>query len=205
MKRDLTGRHPDLAAVLLAGGKSRRMGCDKALMRLGGQRFAQLLAERLQEFTDQILLSANEPSAYSFLGLPTVIDRYPGCGPMAGVHAALRHTARSMILALACDMPGVTPRLLRSIIECAAGFDAVVPVTSDGLLHPVCALYRRSCLPVIEEKLHSGENQMLGLLDSRQLRVKGLSPVEGGFSDVDLLDVDTPEDYLLCLARMAPD
>ena len=162
----------------------------------------QLLAMRLHEFTDQVLLSTNKPSVYSFLGLPAVADLYPGCGPMAGVHAALRHTARSMVLVLACDLPGVTTHLLRRIIECAEGFDAVVPITSDGLLHPVCALYRRTCLPVIEENLRSGENQMLTLFDPRQLRVRRLSPCEGGFTDADLMDVNSPEDYLQCLARI---
>jgi molybdopterin-guanine dinucleotide biosynthesis protein A len=177
------------------------MGCDKALLRLGGQTVVQLLAQRLHEFTDQVLLSTNEPAAYSFLGLPAVADRYPGCGPMAGLHAGLLHTTRSLVLVLACDLPAVTPHLLRRIIDGAEGFDAVVPMTSDGLLHPVCALYRRTCLPVIERNLHSGENQMLGLFDSRELRVMRLSPADGNFVDADLMDVDSPEDYLQCLAR----
>jgi molybdopterin-guanine dinucleotide biosynthesis protein A len=198
----LPGMHPDLAAVLLAGGKSRRMGCDKAVLSLGGQPVALLLANRLHEVTDQVLLSTNEPSAYSFLGLTAVADLYPGCGPMAGVHAALRHTARSMVLVLACDLPAVTTQLLRRIIECAEGFDAVVPMTSDGLLHPVCALYRRACLPVIEQNLRSGENQMMALFDSRHLRVRRLPPGEGDFTDANLMDVDSPEDYFQCLARI---
>jgi len=178
------------------------MGCDKALMRLGTKPFVRLLAERLQELTDQVLLSTNDPSSYSFLGLPMVADLYPGCGPMAGVHAALHHTERPLMLALACDLPGATTRLLRSLIENAEGFDVVVPVTSDGLLHPVCSLYRRSCLPVIEKKLRTGEHQLSGLPESRQLQVKRLSPGEGMFSDLDLLDVDTPDDYLQCVARL---
>jgi len=98
MDRDPTGRHPDLAAVLPSGGKSRRMGRDKALLRLGGQPFVQLLAARLLEFTDWVLLSADEPSACSSLGLPAVADLFPGCDPIAGVHAALRQSARSMML-----------------------------------------------------------------------------------------------------------
>ena len=157
------------------------MGCDKAMLRLGGQPVAQLLANRLHEFTDQVLLSTNEPSAYLFLGLPAVADLYPGCGPMAGVHAALLHTARSLVLVLACDLPAVTTQLLRRIIECAEGFDAVVPMTSDGLLHPVCALYRRTCLPVIEAEPSLRRKTRCWRLFRipGELRCKAIAPGEG--------------------------
>jgi molybdopterin-guanine dinucleotide biosynthesis protein A len=150
------------------------------------------------------VLSTNEPSAHLFLGLPAVADIYPGCGPMAGIHAALRHTARSMLLVLACDLPAVTAKLLRRLVEWAEGFDVVVPMTSDGVLHPVCALYRRTCLPVMEEHLRSGNTGLLDLFHSQKVRTRRLAPGEGDFTDADLRDMDSPEDYLQWWVRISP-
>jgi molybdopterin-guanine dinucleotide biosynthesis protein A len=189
------GQYPDLAAVLLAGGRSCRMGTDKALVPLGGQPALELLATRLRELTDQVLLSASDPSAYSFAGLPTICDVYPRRGPMSGLHAAMLHTTRPLILLLACDLPGVSSLILRRIIEASAGFDAVIPLTSDNRLHPVCAVYSRTCLPVIERNLRSGRNRMISLLDEPGLRIRQLNSLEGSFSDASLFDVNSPEDY----------
>lgn len=189
------GLYPDLAAVLLAGGQSCRMGFDKAFLRVGGKSVAQLLAARLRTLTDQVLLSANDPSAYTPLGLPIVLDIYAGSGPMAGLHAAMLHSQRPLMLVLACDLPRVPAVLLRNIIESSPGFDAVIPITPDGGLHPVCAVYRRTCLPVVERNLRSGMHRMVSLLDEPGLRVRQLTAAEGGFSDTDLLDLNSPDDY----------
>jgi molybdopterin-guanine dinucleotide biosynthesis protein A len=186
--------YPDVAAVLLAGGHSRRMGYDKALLSLGEQPIVQVLAMRLHELTNQVLLSANDPSAYAFLGLRTIPDIYPSRGPLAGLHAAMLHTLRPLVLVLACDLPCVSTTLLRHMIECSAGFDIVIPVTSDGCLHPVCAVYRRTCQQSAEHNLSVGENRMLSLLEDPRLRTRRLSSLEGAFSDADLTDLNSPED-----------
>jgi molybdopterin-guanine dinucleotide biosynthesis protein A len=188
-------RYPELAAVLLAGGHSRRMGWDKALLSLEEQPIVQVLAMRLLELTDQVFLSANDPPAYAFLELPIVPDVYPCRGPLAGLHAAMLHTLRPLVLVLACDLPRVPTALLRHLVECAAGFDIVVPVTSDGALHPVCAVYRRTCQESVEHNLRVGDNRMLCLIEDPKLRTRHLTAREGAFSDGDLMDLNTPEDF----------
>jgi molybdopterin-guanine dinucleotide biosynthesis protein A len=188
----------DVTAVLLAGGQSRRMGRDKALLCMEGLPVAQLLAKRLQALTDEVLLSTNNPAAYTFLGLKTISDIHVGGGPLAGLHAALVHTQRPLVLLVACDLPGVPEFLLRRLVECSVGYDAVIPCTSNGRLHPVCAIYNRTCLPAIERNLMRGEHQMLAIFHESLLRVRQLTPGEGGFSDHHLLDMNSPEDFEEC-------
>ena len=171
------------------------MGFDKALLSLGRQPVAQMLAARLRELTDQVFLSTNDPSVYSFLGLPAIADAYPGRGPLAGLHAAMLHTSRFWVLVLACDLPGVSTILLRRLIESSSDFDAVIPVTSDGRMHPVCALYSRNCLGLVEKYLGAGENRMINLLENPKLRVLRITAAEGFFSDAELHDVNSLQDY----------
>jgi molybdopterin-guanine dinucleotide biosynthesis protein A len=170
------------------------MGSDKALLNMRGTSMARLLATRLRELTDEVLLSANDPLTYNFLGLPTVPDLYPGCGPMAGLHAAMLRTNRPWILLLACDLPRVSTEMLNNIILRAPGFDAVIPATSDGRLHPVCAIYSRTCLPAIERGLRASDNRLIRLLEEPGLQIRQLTAAEGDFTDSDLLDLDTRED-----------
>jgi molybdopterin-guanine dinucleotide biosynthesis protein A len=131
---------------------------------------------------------------YQFLGLPTVPDLYPGCGPLAGLHATMLRTDRPWILLLACDLPRVSTEMLRNIILRAPGVDAVIPATSDGRLHPVCAIYNRVCLPAIEKGLRTGDNRLIRLLEEPGLQIRQLAASEGHFSDSDLLDLNTCED-----------
>ncbi len=170
------------------------MGSDKAVLTVDGTPLIQLLSRRLALVAGEVLLSTNDPSAYDFLHLRKIADHFPGCGPLAGLHAAMLHSQRSWILALACDLPRISPELLKNLIRHRQGFDAVIPVTSEGIPQPVCAAYGRSCFPAIERNLRSGENRMLRLLEEPGLRIKLLTSTEGGFSDADLFDVDDPGD-----------
>ncbi len=186
--------HTDVTAVLLAGGRSSRMGFDKGLVRVGGQPLLQLLADRLASITDDVMVSANNASEYGFLGLTIVPDVFPGCGPLAGLHAAMLHSRRAWVLALACDLPRISADTLLNLIRHTPGFNAVIPVTADGRLHPVCAVYGKACLPAIERLLKAGENRMIRLLEEPGLHFKRLAAAEGGFSDAEMLDLDSPMD-----------
>ncbi len=172
------------------------MGRDKALLCLEGESVAKILAERLLALTEQVYLSTNDPSLSAFLGLPTIRDTYRDRGPMAGVYAAMSRTTRTLMLVLACDLPGASVDFLRGLVVLSAGYDAVVPRTSDGRAHPVCAVYRRTCLPRMSYYLEIGDNRLLTLLADPALRVRWIAPGEGGFSDTDLLDLNSPEDIV---------
>jgi len=170
------------------------MGRDKALLDFGGRPLIRLLAERLESVTDEILISSPETSGYAFLDLPVIADVHAGQGPLAGLHSAFLHTSRSMVLLLACDLPRVKPALLKRLLACADGYAAVVPKTDDGRIHPLCAVYRRACMPVAARNLSLGLNKMTGILHHPDLPVKWLSPLEGRFVPSDLFNLNTPKD-----------
>src|SRR5438094_1828 len=109
-------RIPDLSAVILAGGNSRRMGTDKALLVLQGRSLIGTIVDRVRMITDEIWISANDQFKYEFLGLPVIQDVYQGQGPLAGLHSGMRHTGRPLVLLLACDLPRVGEPLLRNLV-----------------------------------------------------------------------------------------
>src|SRR6266542_4169529 len=185
---------PDLSAVILAGGNSRRMGTDKALIVLQGRPLIGTIVDRVRLLTDEIWISANDQFKYRFLGLPVIEDVYPGQGPLAGLHSGMRHTGRPLVLLLACDLPRVGEPLLRNLVANLGDSDAVIPRTADGRFHPLCGLYRKTCLPAIEKNLLSGVNKMTGIFDEGSLQVRLLGPEEGMFQTGDLCNLNSPED-----------
>lgn len=184
----------EVGAVILAGGLSRRMGCNKALLDVGGRPLISVLIERILPLTDQILISSNDAESYRFLEFPVVADCYTGRGPLAGFHAAMhRLDARSYVV-LACDLPNVQTSLLRRLISLVAGHDAAIPRTLDGVAHPLCAVYRRTCLRVIDRALEQGASKVIDTFETNDISVRWVDPVEGGFSDLDLANINAPED-----------
>jgi molybdopterin-guanine dinucleotide biosynthesis protein A len=190
------GMNYDLCVVLLAGGQSRRMGRNKALIPLQGRPMISRLAAEAGRLTDQILISANDP-VYESLGLPIVPDIYKGQGPLAGLHAAMIHSERPLLLALACDLPSVKESFLRLLVRVAEGYDAVIPVTSDGRPHPLCAVYRRSCLAALERNLAAGINKVTEAVKS--LNVNWLPESPTNFLAEDICNLNTPEDLAFFL------
>ncbi len=170
------------------------MGFNKALLEINGRPLIQTLAELARKITDEVFISANDAGVYAFLGLTIVPDVHRGQGPMAGLHAAFARTSRSLVLLMACDLPNLHEEVLRSLIDEARDFDAVVPRTADGHCHPLCGVYRRTCLPVLESNLLKGMNKATDLLHHASIRVRYLDGQAGNFSDRDLKNLNTPED-----------
>ena len=171
------------------------MGRNKAFVRISGRPLIEHQLEKLRQITKSIYISTNDARPFGYLGIPVLRDLYPGQGPLAGLHAALNAMPNDLVLLLACDVPGVGEQLLRRLILECAGHDAVVPRTTDGRLHPLCAVYRsQTCLPVIEESLAAGRNGVAACLAGSPLRVLELRPEHAGFEGSDLANINTLSD-----------
>lgn len=180
---------------VLAGGKSSRMGRNKALMDVGGIPIIQRVADALVKAANRVTVIANTPEDYGFLRLPIREDLVTGIGPLGGLYTALRIAETDACFVLACDLPMVRPELLRRLAEEAAGVDAVVPRTADGS-HPLCAVYARTGLPAAEAQIHAGEYRILRFLE--RIRTRWAGPEVWTSVDPEGLsftNVNTPEAY----------
>ena len=170
------------------------MGFNKALIDVNGRPIISLLIDQVSQLTDRILISSNESSSYRFLNFPVVPDRFAGSGPLAGLHAAMRSNDCSLFIVLACDLPNLQARLLKSLVSLAKGFDAAIPRTKDGLAHPLCAAYQRTCLPFIEQALERGSHKFIEIFLDKALTVRWIGPDEGIYKAAELANINTPED-----------
>jgi molybdopterin-guanine dinucleotide biosynthesis protein A len=184
----------DICAVILAGGKSSRMGFNKALLKVDGTPLIRILVNRVLPITNHILVSSNDTADYQFLDFPVIPDQYREHGPLAGLHAAMLKHVAPLYLVLACDLPNLQTPFLRNLIAFAEGFDAAIPRSRVGIAHPLCAVYRRTCLPTIENALQQGNKKVITTFLDSSLLLGWIGPDEGQFEDDDLANINSPED-----------
>lgn len=186
-----------LSLVIQAGGKSRRMGQDKALLDFGGRPLIQHIFERLDSIADEVLIISNHGS-YTFLGVTIIPDVIPACGPLGGFYTAMVKAVNPLVAVVACDMPFVSPSLFiyqYQILENEA-FDATIPLGSDGF-EPFHAVYRKqACLPSLKTTLDAGELCIHPWLEV--LRLRCLTPEEIIPFDPDgraFMNTNTPTEF----------
>ncbi|MEI6214074.1 MAG: formate dehydrogenase accessory sulfurtransferase FdhD [Desulfuromonadales bacterium] len=189
------GRIPGVAAIILAGGESRRMGTNKALLTVGNRRIIETVYDRVAELFDEVILVTNDPDEYDFIPCLKIKDIHAGLGPLGGIHAGLTHCSAGRAFVTACDMPALDATLIRELCSISADLDVIIPETPGGL-EPLHSVYSRSCLPKMEKMLQNGERRILSFLElaSTRLvprgRIAQLDPHFTSFSNI-----NTPEDY----------
>ncbi len=191
--------------VIQAGGESRRMGQDKALVPFLGQPLIERILERIRGLADEILVTTNNPGAFQFLGVPLYPDLVPDRGALGGLYTALSAASHPSVGVVACDMPFLNPDLLaferKNLIETKA--DIVIPETSSGL-EPFHAVYRRStCLEPVKSALDAGKWRVDAWFN--QIKLLALTSEEMRLYDPHLVsfwNVNTSE-YLLHAQKMA--
>jgi molybdopterin-guanine dinucleotide biosynthesis protein A len=182
-------------AYVLAGGKSTRMGQDKAFLRFG----ACTLLESALELARGVAGSARivgSTAKFAAFG-PVVEDVYPECGPLGGVHAALSGTTANLNLVVAVDLPFIRPDFLKYLIARARqSNDAVVVPRASGRLQPLCAVYQRTFADVAERSLRAGKYKIDSLFTEVSTMVIGPEELEQeGFSEEMFRNLNTPEDW----------
>jgi molybdopterin-guanine dinucleotide biosynthesis protein A len=179
---------------LVAGGKSSRMGSNKAFVDFHSR---TLLARALAVLTGACgrAVIVGDPEVFVPYG-HTIPDLFPGCGPLAGIHAALLHSPADLNLMLAVDMPFVTEELLHFLLNTAQTTDAIVTIPRIGNgFQPLCAVYRRGFASTAEQALQAGQYRINATFASVPLRVIEESEfVAEGFSERCFFNVNTPED-----------
>lgn len=148
-------------AIIMAGGQSTRMGRDKSMLQLKGRPMIELLFDRLAPNFDRILISANDPDKFSFLGAEVVPDRIAGRGPLMGIASALAASPTGINFVIACDIPRFDITIIRWMLREAADFDAVVPRIGPDQYEPLFAVYNKSALGAMEKALSSGKTRVM--------------------------------------------
>ena len=159
-----------LTVVIMAGGESKRMGQDKALVPFLGQSLIQRVLARVAALGDEVLITGNQPEELAFLGVPVYPDLLRGRGALSGLYTAFASAQHPLVAVVGCDMPFVSPGLLTALRDALLmqDVDAVVPRTREGL-EPFHAVYRREpCLAAVKAALEAG----FGRADSWHAQVR---------------------------------
>jgi molybdenum cofactor guanylyltransferase len=160
---------PVISTAVLAGGRSSRLGRNKALLPLHGKTLIEKVIDEARCCTGAVTIITNSPDEYAHLGYPCRGDIVPGGGPLSGIHAALTHCGTEYVLVVSCDIPLVNRELFESLIAALPGHDIVM--FKHKHFEPLCALYRRTCIPALEDLLAHGEHRIIDLFPSLQVKV----------------------------------
>jgi molybdopterin-guanine dinucleotide biosynthesis protein A len=152
------------AAIILSGGKSSRMGTNKALLKINEKTNIERISDRLKPLFDDIILVTNDLEQYEFLGLKIVSDQFPGMGPLAGVHAGLNASEYETNVIVACDMPFVSGELAQALVDKSSDYDAVIPVI-NGKQQPLFAVFQKRAAIEVEQCIKQERLRMKHLLD----------------------------------------
>ncbi|KHE93125.1 MAG: molybdenum cofactor guanylyltransferase [Candidatus Scalindua rubra] len=182
-------------AVILAGGKSSRMGTNKAFLELKGKTFIELQIELLSEMFDEIFISANTPSEYEYLNLPVSKDIYPDKGPLGGIYTSLINSGSFHTFMLACDMPFVEPGLIKHLENLTKEYDVVIPKSEKGL-EPLHAFYSKKCIDPIKRELDENNLRIISFLPHVNVKIVELNslPPSASFKN-SIKNLNTRDEY----------
>ena len=189
------------AAVILAGGMSRRMGRDKAALPFGEETMLSHLVHTYQPYFDLTAVSLNTPGRFDTAGAMEVVDRRPGEGPMAGLEAAFLDTGADVIFLTGTDLPFGDPALARFLVDSLGKHDICL-IRSEKGPEPLFAVYSSRCLSAIQKSLEEGRRSMYGVI--QQMDTLELSAEELKQFDIAriLSNVNDPVEYAKALERL---
>lgn len=143
-------------AIIMTGGESTRLGQDKSMLQVAGQPMIKHIYDQLRPHFNQILISSNDVSKYSFLGAEIIADRISEQGPFMGIASAMEASVNEMNFVIACDIPQVDTFLMRRMLRECRDCDGAVPRLGGSRYEPIFAVYRKSILKIMNELLATG-------------------------------------------------
>lgn len=195
-----------ISAFVQAGGRSTRMGRNKALLPIGGKPCLEWVIAAARAVTLEVTVVTSDAQVWAFCqerGIALASDHYCDVGPLAGLHAALARCRGEAALVLACDLPFLTGEFLRVLRDSFREAEAVVPLDAQGHPQPLCAIYSVACLPVVTNLIERGEQRLGRVLEHLRVRFLAFSEIAHlPGAEAFFWDLDTPEDYQRAQQRL---
>lgn len=188
--------YSDITGVILAGGKSSRMGVNKSFLKLGNQTIIERIVYLMRSIFTEVMVITNTPDEYKFLNLPLYEDLYKCKGPLAGIHSALTHSQTEKVFVLSCDVPLMSKEIIEYIIEYKSD-KSIVFCEAAGYHQPLVGVYSKKILSKIEKFISNNEmtdksfHQFLKIVDAEIIHPEKLS----FYNDEIFFNVNRPEDY----------
>ena len=192
----------DATGFITAGGRSSRMGIDKAWLEIEGQPLIARTLASVRAVTSSIAIIANT-DGYGNLGVPVFADRHQGVGPLEALRVALSNTQTHRVLLVACDLPFLTPELFSFLLSIPAANHAVVPLSCDNQLEPLCAIYCKDSLEIVNDLIERGERKMAKIFEeapTRFVEFEEIRQLDGAHLFFE--NINTPEDYERTIRRL---
>lgn len=152
-KKNITG-------IILAGGKSSRMGSDKGLLTVNGKMFVERVIDAMKPIVNDIIIIISNNQKYNQFGYQRVADRIKDSGPLAGLYSGLHHSKTEYNLVLSCDIPMITTEVLKKLIDTDYENYDVVQIQSEHKTMPLIALYNKQCADKCLQLLQQGEKRL---------------------------------------------
>lgn len=187
-------RDRKVTGVVLAGGRSSRIGQDKATIKLGNLTLMERVVSILSQLVEEVVVVGGDSAGSASLGLRAVDDIFPGGGVLGGLYTGLRVAKHSRILAVGCDMPFLNPELLRYMLQEVKGYDVVIPRIGE-YVEALHAIYSKACLPPIGRKLEEGNLRLVSFFP--EVRVRHIEAEEIERFDpkhLSFFNINTPAD-----------
>ena len=182
---------PKITGIVLAGGKSSRMGSDKSKMIFNGKTLIQYSIEALKPLCEKVVISSNN-FIYDDTGCEVWPDELPDSSPMIGIYSCLKRSQTEYNMILSCDMPLISISLLKYLLLNSNDFDITVPIHGKNLMEPLCGIYRKSCIDVLKGFIDRGNYRLNECIRSTSYQLvevcKTANFSENLFSNINTLD-----------------
>ncbi|MFA5974060.1 MAG: molybdenum cofactor guanylyltransferase [Lentimicrobiaceae bacterium] len=186
----------NVTGIILAGGKSSRMGAEKGLQELCGKPLIHYAIEALSGLCNTIIISSSS-DAYHSLGYKVVADVFPGIGPMGGIYSALKQSETERNLVLSCDLPFVSEELMSYILENSTGYKVAVPWRGDQHYEPLCGFYHLSILDQINAFIENNNYKLPDIFDEIRINKLVINSELNFYQENLFLNVNSKHDLTL--------
>ncbi|MDF1548282.1 MAG: molybdenum cofactor guanylyltransferase [Bacteroidales bacterium] len=179
--------------IILCGGKSNRMGKNKALLSFGKDTIIELVAKTLSTICDQVIISTNSNELY-FLPYTKVADKLVDIGPIAGFHSSLLETKTEHNFIVSCDTPFISSALLLHLFNHSKNYDVVLPVFENHL-QPMTGYFNKNIIKIIENQIEAGNIKPINIFENAKMNALKIDSALNFYHKYLFFNINSPEEY----------
>ncbi|MBN1251816.1 MAG: molybdenum cofactor guanylyltransferase [Bacteroidales bacterium] len=183
----------NITGIVLCGGRSIRMGENKALLKLNNKFIISYVIDSLKEFCDEIILSTNS-NELDFLNLKTIADEYKNIGPIAGILSGLESSKTDLNIIASCDTPFFSSDLINFLLKFSNQNEIVIPEFED-FLQPITGIFKKSVIKTIKQEIELGNHSPQKIIKKANLKIVKIDNSLNFFNNKLFMNINTKEDY----------